>query len=279
MFKSLLTFVTIAGLAVSGLAAPVIEARQSCADVIVVYARGTGQSGTIGDPQSVGALLQADLASALGSRSLSFRGVDYPASIAGFLEGGATDLTSAANSCPNSKIVSAGYSQGGQLVHNSAAMLSTAVKNRISAVVIFGDPKRDQPISGIPSNRIDIICHTGDNICDGGIIVAAPHLCVNLRSANMFSNSFLVTFPRNSLNTTKSIGTINKTLQLLLSSSFRTCRVEPRSTRKVGLSTSTTKKQNFHCCNILVRIPCTYIIMYLWQFLSRKVVFWIDVSI
>ncbi|THV05718.1 carbohydrate esterase family 5 protein, partial [Dendrothele bispora CBS 962.96] len=184
MFKSLLTFVTIAGLAVSGLAAPVIEARQSCADVIVVYARGTGQSGTIGDPQSVGALLQADLASALGSRSLSFRGVDYPASIAGFLEGGdpqgsqdmATDLTSAANSCPNSKIVSAGYSQGGQLVHNSAAMLSTAVKNRISAVVIFGDPKRDQPISGIPSNRIDIICHTGDNICDGGIIVAAPHL-------------------------------------------------------------------------------------------------------
>jgi len=35
------------------------------------------------------------------------------------------------------KLVSSGYSQGGQLVHNSAAMLSSAVLNRINAVVIF----------------------------------------------------------------------------------------------------------------------------------------------
>ena len=56
MFSSLLTLVTI-GLAASGLAAPVaeLEARQSCADVIVVYARGTNQASPIGDPQSVSA--------------------------------------------------------------------------------------------------------------------------------------------------------------------------------------------------------------------------------
>ncbi|KAF5365231.1 hypothetical protein D9758_005409 [Tetrapyrgos nigripes] len=186
MFKSLLPFVTVIGLVASGLAAPVeeLERRQSCADVIVIYARGTTQQSPIGDPASVGALLKDDLATALGSRSLSFRGVDYPASIAGFLEGGdpagsrqmAADITSAASSCPNAKIVSSGYSQGGQLVHNSAAMLSASVLARINAVVIFGDPKRDQAISGISASEIDIICHDGDNICDGGIIIAAPHL-------------------------------------------------------------------------------------------------------
>jgi hypothetical protein len=55
MYTSLLSLVTIAGLVVSGLAAPVaeLESRQSCADVIVVYARGTTQASPIGDDASV----------------------------------------------------------------------------------------------------------------------------------------------------------------------------------------------------------------------------------
>ncbi|KAK7462156.1 hypothetical protein VKT23_007758 [Stygiomarasmius scandens] len=188
MFKSFLNFVTVS-LAVAfstALAVPVaeLEARQTCADVMVVYARGTFEEAPIGDSTSVGATLESNLTAILGSLSLSFQGVDYPADIAGYLEGGspggsqnmADDLTDAATNCPDAKIVSAGYSQGGQLVHNSAGNLSSTVLDRISAIVIFGDPDRDETISGVPPDRIDIICHDGDNICDGGILILPSHL-------------------------------------------------------------------------------------------------------
>ncbi|ESK97883.1 cutinase [Moniliophthora roreri MCA 2997] len=178
---------TLLALLVPALAAPVpedLEARQSgCADVMVVYARGTDQDSPIGDPASVGVLFRDNIKSLLGSRTFSFQGVNYAANVIGFLQGGdpagsrqmTTDLTNVANSCPNAKIVSAGYSQGGQLVHNSAAQLTAAVRNRINAVVIFGDPKSDQAVTGIPSSNVKIICHDGDNICEGGFIVTSQH--------------------------------------------------------------------------------------------------------
>ncbi|KAF5365154.1 hypothetical protein D9757_011754 [Collybiopsis confluens] len=190
---------TLVALALSlhALAAPVLDTRQACADVIVIYARGTTETAPIGDSTSC----------PRRQISLSFQGVDYPASILGFLEGGdpqgstnmATMLTSAATSCPNvsssqetlyrldassdpfpqceqAAIVSSGYSQGGQLVHNSAKQLSAAVSARINAVVIFGDPDDGQAVAGIAASKVDVICHTGDNICQGGIEVLPPHL-------------------------------------------------------------------------------------------------------
>ncbi|KAJ7213908.1 cutinase, partial [Mycena pura] len=164
--------------------APVAEERaaDACTDVIVIFARGTLEAAPIGS--IVGPPLQTALQSALGGKSLTFTGVNYSASIAGFLEGGdpagsatmASDLTSAASSCPSASLVTAGYSQGGQLVHNSAKMLSSSVLSRIKAAVIFGDPDNGQAVSGISSSRTDIICHTGDDICEGGDIVLEPHL-------------------------------------------------------------------------------------------------------
>ncbi|KAL0564033.1 hypothetical protein V5O48_018021 [Marasmius crinis-equi] len=182
MFRSLLalTLVAIMGPA---LAAPTEERRQTnCADVMVFFARGTTEAAPIGSV--VGPPLRTALAAALGGRSLSFTGVDYPATVAGFLEGGdpqgsrtmAQDLTNAANACPNARLVSSGYSQGGQLVHNSAAMLSSAVSSRIAAVVIFGDPDDGEAVAGISSSRVDVICHAGDNICEHGTLVLPPHL-------------------------------------------------------------------------------------------------------
>jgi len=43
--------------------------------------------------------------------------------------------------CPNTKMVMAGYSQGGQLVHNAAQLLPAATMAKVSSVVIFGDPR------------------------------------------------------------------------------------------------------------------------------------------
>jgi len=57
MFKSFLNFVTVGlGVAFStALAVPVaeLETRQTCADVMVVYARGTFEEAPIGDSTSV----------------------------------------------------------------------------------------------------------------------------------------------------------------------------------------------------------------------------------
>ncbi|KAJ7765245.1 cutinase-domain-containing protein [Mycena metata] len=113
-------------------AVPVVEKRQACRDVIVIFARGTTEVAPIGS--LVGPQFQAALEAALGCKTLTLTSVNYPASIAGFLEGDdpagsttmAQDLTSAAAS-PGAAIISSDYSQGGQLVHNSAKQLSASV--------------------------------------------------------------------------------------------------------------------------------------------------------
>lgn len=185
---------------------PVSLERRACADVVVHFARGTTEVGTLGTV--VGPPFRAALATALGSRSLSFEGVDYPAVVAGFLVGGspegsrtmASSVIATANQCPNAKIVMSGYrwvsaqntlylvrilvtecvtsisSQGGQLVHNAAKLLSTAVQQRVVAAVIFGDPNRDKSLPPILEARRKTFCNFGDLICDGTSIVLAPHL-------------------------------------------------------------------------------------------------------
>ncbi|KAJ7478219.1 cutinase [Mycena latifolia] len=181
MHRSLIAIVSLSLLA---LAAPVVEDRaaNACTDVIVIFARGTTESAPIGT--IVGPPLEAALSSALGGKSLTFTGVDYAASIPGFLKGGdpagsaamAQDLTNAAKSCPKAAIISSGYSQGGQLIHNSAKLLSSAVAAHINAVVIFGDPDKGQAVKGVSSSKVDVICHVGDNICLGGDLILPAHL-------------------------------------------------------------------------------------------------------
>ncbi|KAF8163708.1 cutA, cutinase A [Crassisporium funariophilum] len=156
--------------------------RQSCADVTVIFARGTLEAAPIGS--IVGPPFQSALQTALTGQTLSFQGVDYPANIAGFLEGGdpagsitmANDVTSTASSCPNTKIVMAGYSQGAQLVHNAAKQLSTSVQNRVDAVVVFGDPDDNQGFPGVLNARSLTFCNQGDNICAGGDLILPAHL-------------------------------------------------------------------------------------------------------
>lgn len=107
----------IFALALSAVAAPHVP-RQSCADVTVFFARGTSEASPIGS--IVGPPFRSALQSALSGRTINFSGVDYPASIAGFLEGGdpqgaatmANSVTSTASACPNTKIVMSGYRWG-----------------------------------------------------------------------------------------------------------------------------------------------------------------------
>ncbi|CAK5262526.1 unnamed protein product [Mycena citricolor] len=169
--------------------APTAHRRQAaCADVMVVFARGTTEVAPIGSV--VGPPLQSALTSALGAagKSLSFAGVNYPANVQGFLAGGdpqgsqamANDLTNAANSCPKASLVTVGYSQGGQLVHNSAKLVSPAVSSRVKAAVIFGDPDNGAPVAGVSAANTNVVCHAGDDICAHGALILLPHLTYGL---------------------------------------------------------------------------------------------------
>jgi cutinase len=41
--------------------------------------------------------------------------------------------------------------------------------------VTFGDADRDESFGLVAANKISIICHVGDNICDNGIIITPEH--------------------------------------------------------------------------------------------------------
>ncbi|KAI9689740.1 MAG: hypothetical protein M1822_009622 [Bathelium mastoideum] len=165
------------------LAAPTAELpKRACPDVSIFFARGTTETGTIGT--IVGPPFEAALDSALGASTFTFTGVPYAADIAGFEEGGdpagAAEAAGLANaaiaSCPSTQIVLSGYSQGAQVIHKAAPELSTAARNAVRAIVVFGDPDDGQPFSGISESKVDTFCAAGDEICAGTSIVSAAHL-------------------------------------------------------------------------------------------------------
>lgn len=90
------------------------------------------------------------------------------------------------------------YSQGGQLVHNAAKLLPAETMNAVSSVVIFGDPglcnrsfcdmqilptvlltpKTDssQGVENADPDKVLVVCHKGDDICQFGSYVLLEHL-------------------------------------------------------------------------------------------------------
>ncbi|KAJ7687705.1 cutinase-domain-containing protein [Mycena rosella] len=151
-----------------------------CRNVTFIFARGTNEDGNVG--ARVGPPLIADLRAALGTDGIAAQGVDYDASVLGYLEGGSPSgittmtglINTAAKQCPDTKIVISGYSQGAQLVHKAAAKLTAAVTARVVAVAIFGDPERVgttastlPPVGKVPAALVDSFCHVGDIICTG----------------------------------------------------------------------------------------------------------------
>lgn len=153
-----------------------------CKELTVIFARGTDSPGNMG--QGVGPPFVQAIAGLIGAGNIAVQGVDYPASIAGFLEGGdaAGSVTLAGliqtevGRCPATKLVVSGYSQGGQLVHKAASTLSASLTAAISSVVIFGDPDNGTAVGNVPSSKVLIICHKSDLICDGTWIVLPDHL-------------------------------------------------------------------------------------------------------
>ncbi|TVY82425.1 Cutinase [Lachnellula suecica] len=162
------------------------ELGGACTDYTVVFARGTSEPGNVGI--LVGPPFFDALRSAVGDSALTIQGVNnYDADIDGYIAGGdaggssamASEIAAAYAACPNTKLVASGYSQGGQIVHNSIGKLPAATAAWISKVVIFGDPgKADNgtAIANVPATKVKTFCNVGDNICVNGDLILVPHL-------------------------------------------------------------------------------------------------------
>ncbi|KAI8634313.1 carbohydrate esterase family 5 protein [Xylariaceae sp. FL1651] len=172
-----------------------------CKDVIFFFARGTNQAGNVGEmpgPQTADRLI-----SALGASKIAVQGVDYGAGLlTNILPGGcdpseakdfANLVSGAAKSCPSSKLVVSGYSQGAALLHAAVEQLASAVTARIFAAVTFGDTQKQQDGGRVPNfdpSKTLILCNDGDLVCDGTLIITSAHL--NYTSSVPSAANFIV---------------------------------------------------------------------------------------
>jgi cutinase len=178
--------VVMGGPAPSAAAQPAGTA-QSCPDVAVVFARGTGEPAGIG---RVGQAFVDALRPQISPRTLDSYAVDYPATydFAMASDGAVAasgQVVELVQSCPSSRIVLGGFSQGAAVVDMLAGVpplgdrlgaigpaLPAGLSPNVAAVAVFGNPatKFGNPVSaaGLFAGRAIDLCKDGDPICSDG---------------------------------------------------------------------------------------------------------------
>ncbi|HEX7825913.1 MAG TPA: cutinase family protein [Mycobacterium sp.] len=188
--RAALRWVGLGASALLALSAPLVipgaaatASADDCPDAEVVFARGTDEPPGMG---RVGDALVDSLRQQTDGLNIRAYAVDYKATITQRHGGdGAKDaishIKSTANSCPNTKIVLGGYSQGASVVNIVAGFsginwgdpLPPEYMKNIAAVATFGNvadrtdgppPTQGKPLS---AKAIDL-CNPSDPICHDG---------------------------------------------------------------------------------------------------------------
>src|SRR3984957_19004426 len=167
-----------------------------CSDVEVIFARGTMEPP---GPGTVGQQFSDALTSRLGGRSMDVYPVNYPASLnfsqaADGVADAANKVLDTVNTCPGTKIVLGGYSQGAAIAAyitsdsvppgyalpaGITGPLPPNVAPHIAAVTLFGKPSngflnlidRDAPpinIGPLYANKTLDLCTPQDPVCSSG---------------------------------------------------------------------------------------------------------------
>jgi cutinase len=168
----------------------------SCPDVEVIFARGTGEPDGVG---RVGDAFVDALRSRLPGKSVDVYAVNYPAN-RDFLRAadGANDASlfaqNVATTCPDTKMVLGGYSQGAAVIDiitvagepqlGFTAPMPAAVADHVAAVAVFGNPSirlLGAPLTGLSPlygyKTIDL-CNGDDPVCSAGNDVPAHSVYV-----------------------------------------------------------------------------------------------------
>jgi cutinase len=199
-------FLGVAAVASSALLSPLITIPSAsaapCPDIEVVFARGTFE------PPGVGGTGQAfvdALRAKVGGKSLDVYPVNYPASLDfstaadGFIDA-SNKIRDVATTCPNTKMVLGGYSQGAAVmayttedaVPSGYAMpagigpMPPEVANHVAAVALFGKPSSgflQMIYTGAPpitvgtlyAEKTTDLCIPEDSVCAPGGNDSAAH--------------------------------------------------------------------------------------------------------
>ena len=168
-------------------------AAEPCPDVQVIFARGTFEPAGVGE---TGQAFVDALTGKLGGKSVDVYPVNYPASLD--FETAADGVIDASNkirdvaaSCPNTKMVLGGYSQGAAVVAYTTedavppgfnlpagitGPMAPEVANHVAAVALFGKPSSgflQMIYTGAPpitvgrlySEKTTDLCIPEDNVC------------------------------------------------------------------------------------------------------------------
>nr|WP_090280413.1 cutinase family protein [Mycolicibacterium komanii]CRL76530.1 Cutinase [Mycolicibacterium komanii] len=199
--RRLMIMVAAALISGASLSAPLMATAAAapsgeCPDVQVVFARGTGEPVGIG---RVGQGFVDALRPLAADKSIAVYAVNYPAT-RDFLRAaeGANDASlfvqNLATTCPDTRIVLGGYSQGAAVIDAIALAntptlgftqpLPAAVADHVAAVAVFGNPSvrlLGGPLTalspGYGAKTIDL-CNGADPVCSNGNDVAAHSLYV-----------------------------------------------------------------------------------------------------
>jgi cutinase len=180
-----------------------------CSDVAVVFARGTHQEPGLGN---IGQAFVDSLTQQLGGRSVDVYAVNYPANddYHNSAYAGANDASAhiqgTVASCPNTKIVLGGYSQGSTVIDLATTQMPPSVADHVAAVALFGEPSSGfstmlwggqalPAINPLYGGKTLSLCAPDDPICSGGGNIIAH---VSYIEAGMTNQA--ATFAANRLN-------------------------------------------------------------------------------
>ena len=203
--STIFTVFALTALVLGSLAGPIASANAAdgCADVEVVFARGTNEAPGVG---ATGQAFVDALSADLPGKTVDVYGVNYPASLDfGQAADGVADasnrIQSLAATCPATKIVLGGYSQGAAVAGYTTAgsvpagfvlpagisgPMPASIASHVAAVALFGTPdewilgladRSAPPIAIGPSYAAKTIqlCAPGDPICFPGGLNRAAH--------------------------------------------------------------------------------------------------------
>jgi cutinase-like protein len=159
-----------------------VASADPCSDVAVVFARGTHQDPGLGN---IGQAFVDSLTSQVGGRSVGVYAVNYPAnddyhnSATAGSDDASAHIQDTVASCPKTRIVLGGYSQGSTVIDLATNAMPAPVADHVAAVALFGEPSSGfssmlwggQPlptISPLYSGKTISLCAPDDPICSSG---------------------------------------------------------------------------------------------------------------
>jgi cutinase len=206
VLSTIFAALAVAAILVGALAAPTPTANaadDSCASIEVVFARGTNEAPGVG---ATGQAFVDALSARLPGKTVDVYAVNYPASLdfgqaASGIADASNRIETIAASCPTTKIVLGGYSQGAAVAGYTTTdtvpagftlpagltgPMPAAIAPHVAAVVLFGTPD-DWFLNLVDHNAPPIavgqlyaaktlqLCATGDPVCFPGGLDRGAH--------------------------------------------------------------------------------------------------------